>query len=672
MLQRSDKKIAEAIERFTGDGSFYTRYEAVRALARMARPSSAEALLSAALDKDEDIDLRIEAIEGLGGIMGPGQAVRLAEALSDPSGEIRLATVNALARAEDPSVVDGLLTVMEATDVEYDGDDDDDMDWDIQWDIQSEAIKALGAIGDERAVEPVLRLYKDEASPDLAEVVFPFLAAVGSEKAVEALADLLVNGGAKERRLAAETLENNENAASLLKNEDLNKALLDESPWVRTAMAGILARREGRGAMASLVMMLRDSDEDVRAGALGLLVEIGGDGLERHVSPLLKDPSPKVRAAAAAAARGFPGVGDHVDRLLRIMEMDEDDAALEAARTLSGYGLDGFPERLAALANNMERTPYFRIGLLRLFEETFPAEIPELVCPLISTEPRQVSVAAAAVAARSGAWDKLLEMAESRIEEIKKEDEAGGEESAGDLGEDEGEEAMEEVPVMIGKRTKNAVKSPGATAGPCCLEDLAHALGETRRKEAARTLISCLELKEKPGAAAAAARSLGRLGAREARESLEAALSHPSPRVREAAAGALGRIGAPESAPRLGEALVSDTDEIARSTAALALGSLKAPEGYDYLARGLSDESIAVRKACVEALGELGRRRAMEPLVQLLLDYSKSNAIFEDILSALQKIDAEKTVNILLETLGSKEQTENHWMAIRALGVISS
>ncbi|MGK7345450.1 MAG: HEAT repeat domain-containing protein [Candidatus Nitrospinota bacterium M3_3B_026] len=671
MFQRGDK-IADVIEPLAGAAFFYTRYEAVKTLARMARPRSAEALLRAALDKDEDIDLRIEAIEGLGGIIGPGQAPRLADALSDPSGEIRLAAVRALGKAEDPSVVDGLLTAMEATDVEYDGDDDDDMDWDIQWDIQSQAIKALGAIGDEKAVEPVLRLYKDETSPDLAEVVFPFLAAVGSGKALDTLSEMLLNGGEKERRLAAEALENNESAASLLKKEDLNTALVDESPWVRIAMAKILARREGHGAMAPLIMMLRDSDENVRAEALGRLVEIGGDGLERHVAPLLKDPSPKVRAAAAVAARDFRRAGDHVDRLLRIMELDEDGAALEAAKTLSGYGLDGFSERLAALAKDAKRTSYFRIGLLRLFEEAFPEKIPELVCPLISTEPRQVSVAAAAVIARSAAWDKLLEMADSRIEEIKKEDGAGGEESAGDAAEDEGEEAMEEVPVMIGKRKKNAVKSPGATPGSCRLEDLAHALGETRRKETARTLISCLELKEKPEAAAAAAGSLGRLDAKEARESLEAALSHPSPRVREAAAGALGRIGASESAPRLGKALVSDTDEIVREKAALALGWVKAPEGYDYLTRGLSDEFIAVRKACASALGELGRRRAMGPLAQLLLDYSESSAIFEDILSALQKIDAEKTVDILLETLGSKEQTENHWIAIRALGAISS
>ncbi|MCU0727647.1 MAG: HEAT repeat domain-containing protein [Planctomycetes bacterium] len=94
------------------------------------------------------------------------------------------------------------------------------------------------------------------------------------------------------------------------------------------------------------------------------------------------------------------------------------------------------------------------------------------------------------------------------------------------------------------------------------------------------------------------------------------ALDDKLPRARELAAAALGETDATAAVRPLVKALRDANDRV-RLTAAASLGRLKAAEAVDDLLKLLHEkEAWPVRGAAIEALGEIGERRAVGPLVQ--------------------------------------------------------
>jgi HEAT repeat protein len=173
---------------------------------------------------------------------------------------------------------------------------------------------------------------------------------------------------------------------------------------------------------------------------------------------------------------------------------------------------------------------------------------------------------------------------------------------------------------------RSAVDAALASAGPVALSRLQEALSnpdEQVRSRATETLsysgpaamkaaISGLEASD-PRQRAAAARVLGTLRARDARDALVARLDDPQQAVRVAAAWALGRVGTRDLISAL-EAHLATPDAELRATLAHSLGSIRHIQALPALTQLLDDPVPHVRAAAAEALGKLGDDRAISPL----------------------------------------------------------
>lgn len=103
-------------------------------------------------------------------------------------------------------------------------------------------------------------------------------------------------------------------------------------------------------------------------------------------------------------------------------------------------------------------------------------------------------------------------------------------------------------------------------------------------------------------------------------DALIAALSDSYDMVRRTAALALGAIGDPRAAPHLIQQALTHEDNGSRSTATAALGSIGDVSAVEPLIGLLEDADATVRAMAAQSLGKLGDTRATEPLLTRLGD----------------------------------------------------
>jgi HEAT repeat protein len=92
--------------------------------------------------------------------------------------------------------------------------------------------------------------------------------------------------------------------------------------------------------------------------------------------------------------------------------------------------------------------------------------------------------------------------------------------------------------------------------------------------------------------------------------------------VRLAAASALGRIGDKRAVKPLIKAL--DDRRRVKEVAAQALGEIGDPRAVDSLVNTLGDKNWEIRSTVTKALGKIGDYRAIQPLINLLRDRSEN------------------------------------------------
>jgi len=148
-------------------------------------------------------------------------------------------------------------------------DEVDDLILDLKYgspDVREDAALALGQIGDEKAVDPLIKALDDEVSWVRMWAVIA-LGEIGDTRAVDPLI----------------------------------KALKDESPYVRMYAASSLVNLGKTEYLSQVLTALKNENEDVRVEAAITLGEIGDT---RAIDPLieaLKDESDVVRMCAASA-----------------------------------------------------------------------------------------------------------------------------------------------------------------------------------------------------------------------------------------------------------------------------------------------------------------------------------------------------------------------------------
>ncbi|MEM2145755.1 MAG: HEAT repeat domain-containing protein, partial [Candidatus Jordarchaeaceae archaeon] len=133
--------------------------------------------------------------------------------------------------------------------------------------------------------------------------------------------------------------------------------------------------------------------------------------------------------------------------------------------------------------------------------------------------------------------------------------------------------------------------------------------------------------------------------------------------IRQAAANALIKIGEPAVEPLI-RALRDD--DHTRITLIWVLGQIGDKRATEPLIETLKDDDWHIREAAAIALGNIKDERAVQPLIQTLKD--EDDNVWVEAVTALEEI-GEPAVEPLIQAL--KDQNKNlRWGAARALGKI--
>jgi len=262
---------------------------------------------------DEDAAVRNEAITALGGITNPGTVKYLLAALKDPRYD-RKKVIDALGETGDPAPLEFLIYALQ------------DTTWEGRI-YQEAAARALGKIGDVRAVEPLIAAVNSK----FYEV---------RKEAVEAL------GKIGDSRIEIHLIT----------------ALKDENENLREAAVAALCSISKPGATESLIKALSDKDCFVREGAANVLGQIGWQSSnkdERAVYLTAKQEWTELQAA-----------GEHaVKPLTTVLEDENPEIRRNAVYTLGKIGSPEAVEPLiAAVKNQQLHDPYLNILIEALGE----------------------------------------------------------------------------------------------------------------------------------------------------------------------------------------------------------------------------------------------------------------------------------------------------------------
>jgi HEAT repeat protein len=553
---------------------------AAEALSRMGS-EGAEQLLG--LLADPSTDVRLTAVRALGGLGDPQAVEPLHRALSDADRDVRQAAAVALGKLGG-AAVGALIDALQDKAV------------------AAHAIQALAAIGDVRALPPLIAALRDESYG----VRVAAVDAIGSfgGMALDPLIDALRVPNRNARRAAAETLDKlgwqpgadatgtdywiaKQNWDRCVANKDaavapLAAMLHDPDAETRKACAVCLGKIGDRRAFDPLVAGLQDEDPAVRETSAESLGRMGDS---RAIDPLLvalKDPDWTVRDAAAK------GLG-------RFAEERTMGALIDALRDPAGHVREEAAEALGRIGHIRAVEPLIR-ALGDEHEDTrrFAAEALGRI-----GDPRAVEPLIGALE-----WDyyQLFEAALARQK-------------------------------LTDTRSEKEIIDELVEKYVFIREAAAKALGRIGDARAVDALIAALKYISR-NVREAAAEALGRIGDARAVEPLIEALKDREVDVHESAAEALVRLGASAVAPLID--LLKQEKNGPLLPAVEVLGKIGDAHAVEPLIGALKNESEKVREAAAIALVRIGSP-AIDPLVNTLKFENK--AVRTAAIAILTKLD---------------------------------
>ena len=273
-----------AVETLTAalrDGAANVRQAAAEALGAIGDACAVEPLVAVFATYGDQPNVCGAAAEALGEI-GPPAVDALIALVEDREAKGRRFAARALGTIGDVRAVEILVVALR----------DEDQG------VRVDAAIALGRMGDARAVEPLIAALEDEASIVRLEATLA-LGTIGDARAVGPLATALGKEGA-----SANSIGDALAAMGAPAVESLIAALRDERHDRRAASASALGKIGDPRAVEPLIDALEDGADDVSIAAAGALGEIGD---ARAVEPLVAGcaahEAVRRRAAALAAAR---------------------------------------------------------------------------------------------------------------------------------------------------------------------------------------------------------------------------------------------------------------------------------------------------------------------------------------------------------------------------------
>ena len=330
----------------TGDEA--DRCYAARTLGILGDRKSVDTLIERL--KDEDVDVSVDAAEALGNIGAPEAVPALIESLeNDPSGEVCTMIAEALGKIRSSEAIDPLLNILLQRPDYLEWDDD----WDTWWDVQKEAVKALGMLKAEKAVDALPSLVDDEQQQDIEPEILNALIEIstaGEARVIERLQNQ--QSQPQQRRRAAHALAKSTTTEA---TRALGRALRDNTAQVRAEAALALADKQAINYMGALLLLLKDPHEEVRQAAIkavARLVENGANAseLQEALESMLSDPDSQVRATLLTLL--LPVVPDSPlsgSNFQAVIECMSDKAAETAAAACALLGANADPAAIAPL-----------------------------------------------------------------------------------------------------------------------------------------------------------------------------------------------------------------------------------------------------------------------------------------------------------------------------------
>jgi HEAT repeat protein/beta-lactamase regulating signal transducer with metallopeptidase domain len=237
--------------------------------------------LSGAL-RDEDADVRKEAVFSLAQLRDASSAAALAGALGDQEGEVRAQAAFALGELRVASAVDALVKALAS---------------DSEAEVRQQAAFALGQIRAESAAPALMAALRDKEGEVRKQAAFA-LGQIGDPRAVSGLAAAVTDADAEVRQQAVFAL-------GQLRAEEavgaLTGALKDTDEEVRQQAAFALGELRSEKAVPALIAALKDASAEVREQAAFALGQVGDESASDALSAALKDAEADVRRQAAFA-----------------------------------------------------------------------------------------------------------------------------------------------------------------------------------------------------------------------------------------------------------------------------------------------------------------------------------------------------------------------------------
>jgi HEAT repeat protein/beta-lactamase regulating signal transducer with metallopeptidase domain len=295
------------------DENVAVRLAAVQALGNLEDPRAVDALVQA-LRTDSDAGVREAAASALGEIesaravpgliaalgservaavrakiawaLGEIEDARAVEALGaavrDPEVEVRRQVVWALGEIESATAVPMLIPALRDADAE----------------TRKQAAWALGEIESPDAIDALATATKD-ANAEVRKEAVSALGQIEDKRALPALTVAIGDAEVEVRRQAIEAIGQLDDLGSA--PPALISALKDPDREVRKAAAEAVGQLEDEAAVPALIPLTRDADGDVKRAAVEALANIGGTRAIETLAALLKDDDPEIRKLAAEA-----------------------------------------------------------------------------------------------------------------------------------------------------------------------------------------------------------------------------------------------------------------------------------------------------------------------------------------------------------------------------------
>jgi HEAT repeat protein len=498
--------------------------------------------------------------------------------------------------------------------------------------LQLGSLEALGDIGDESVVEPLLKHLDDDM---LGPLVIEALRKIASPKALLPLFEMFVRDNRLPSRdevvvAVAAILRNgkdgSDNAVAsvrVLYENTLNKAEVEEymtgslsmgsdevklavmeigpalqvkkiKPHVVNALGSVEDPKAGREAvlrwgneMASeLEAGLKSDDATVVKECALCLGRLRSEESRERLLDALKHPSTSVQLSVLEALSRLSPSTENVVRIVPMLTIPHLEIREGAVKVLAGLGREGVERVKRHMASFKDDHNYF-MSLLRLIGAVGDPEDKAFVTQYLSHPDKEVrKQALQAVAAYPAASQDIISCLNDSSIEVR-----------------------------------------------ICAIAL---LGELKTREAVDELLKRLDSKEEQ--LYFIVRSLGQIGDEKAIDQLLVLFPETSMKVQVEILDALGKLRSPEAKAFL-ERKIAEADLEIRRTAVASLGEYRDSENADLFIRLLEDKDWFIRKSAAWALGEVGAAGALEHLSRLENDA-------EPIVARSAKAAREKISNI--------------------------